>query len=202
MAGVSRYNAGGDEGNILKNKLGITDPNVLGDFETILLTDSYEHFINLLSQNKLELDLNLLFTIHEYFLEPLYTWAGKIRTVNISKGDAFFAPAQNIESSLKQFEPTFEKNKPNPEDSKEEVAKKLAFIHCELNVIHPFREGNGRTLRLFLDLLTVQAGYEAVDFKKIPNEEFINACRKGMLQDYEPMETIYVRLLHKTTLSP
>ena len=199
MAGVSRYNAGGDEADILKNKLGIKDPKELEDLETLLLTDAYEHFLQLLGENNLKLNLDLLFELHNYFLGTLYTWAGKIRTVNISKGDAFFAPAQNIESALQQFKSEFEKNKPTAKDSKEEIAKKLALIHCELNVIHPFREGNGRTLRLFLDLLTLNVDYEGVDFKKIPNEEFIDACKYGMLQNYEPMENIYMRLLRKTT---
>jgi len=199
MAGVSRYNAGGDEADILKNKLGITDPNELGDFETILLTDSYEHFLDLLSQNKVKLDLNLFFAIHKYFLEPLYSWAGKIRTVNISKENTAFASAQNIEASLKQLSLEFEANKPNPNDSKATLAEKLAFLHCELNAIHPFREGNGRTIRLFLDLLTIHAGYEAVDFKSIPDEEYLNACKAGMLQNYEPMEVIYSKLLRITT---
>lgn len=199
MVGVSRYNAGGDETDILKNKLGITDPNELGDFETILLADSYEHFLELLSQNKLKLDLNLLFTIHKYFLEPLYSWAGKIRTVNISKENTAFASAQNIEASLKQLSPEFEANQTDPNDSKATLAKKLAFLHCELNAIHPFREGNGRTIRFFLDLLTTHAGYESVDFKSIPDEEYLNACKAGMLQNYEPMEAIYNKLLRKTT---
>lgn len=199
MAGASRYNAEGDEADILKNKLGIKDPKELEDLETLLLTDAYEHFLQLLSENKLKLNLDLLFELHKYFLGTLYTWAGKIRTVNISKGDAFFAPAQNIESALKQFESEFEKNKPAAKDSKGNTAKKLALIHCELNVIHPFREGNGRTLRLFLDLLTMNVGYEAVDFKKIPDEEFIDACKHGMLQNYEPMKKLYLRLLRKIT---
>jgi cell filamentation protein len=198
MVGASRYNAGGDEADILKNKLGIKDPEELEDLETLLLTDAYEHFLQLLSENKLKLNLDLLFELHNYFLGTLYTWAGKIRTVNISKGDTFFAPAQNIESALKQFESEFVKNTPTVKDSKEETAKKLALIHCELNVI-PFREGNGRTLRLFLDLLTMNVGYEAVDFKKISDEEFIDACKHGMLQEYKPMEAIYMRLLRKTT---
>lgn len=195
----SRYNTGGDESDVSKNKLGITDPKALGNVETVLLRDAYSHFFKLLHEAKLKLELNLLFEIHEYFFTHLYTWAGKIRTVNISKGDAFFAPAQNIESALKQFESEFQKNRPGQKDSRQEIGKKLAFLHCELNVIHPFREGNGRTLRLFLDLLTVHAGYEVVTFKKIPNKEFIKACREGMLQNYEPMENIYSRLLCKTT---
>ncbi len=118
----SRYSTGGDEADVTKNKLGITDLKVLGNAETVLLSDAYKHFFKLLHEAKLKLELKLLFEIHEYFLGHLYTWAGKIRTVN---------------------------------------------------VIHPFREGNGRTLRLFLDLLTVNAGYEVVSFKKIPNKEFI-----------------------------
>lgn len=197
MVGVSRYSTGGNEVNILENKLGITDSKELGEYETLLLTDSYSHFLELLSENKLDFGLSLIFEIHQYFLGTLYTWAGKIRTVNISKGDTFFIPAQNIEKALKQLNPEFEKNKPNTQDSKEEIAKKLAFIHCELNAIHPFREGNGRTLRLFLDLLTVNAGYEAVDFTEISNGKFIDACRKGMVQNYEPMESIYMKLLGK-----
>lgn len=199
MVGVSRYNVGGDETDILKNKLGVKDAKELEDLETALLTDSYDHFIELLSRNKLTFDINLLFKIHNYFLGHLYHWAGKIRVVNISKGDAFFAPAQNIESALQQFEAEFKKIIPNYEDSKEEIAEKLALIHCELNVIHPFREGNGRTLRLFLDLLTMRVEYEAVDFDKIPDEEFIDACRHGMLKNYEPMKQLYLKLLRKIT---
>jgi len=199
MAGVSRYDVGGDEVDILQNKLGVKDLKDLEDLETLLLTDSYEYFLNLLGEDKIKLNLGLLFKIHDYFLGTLYAWAGKIRTVNISKGETLFAPPQNIESALKQFESDFEKNKPKQEDSLADVARKLALIHCELNAIHPFREGNGRTLRLFLDILTVGAGYEAVDFKKIPTTEFIEACRKGMVQNYKSMENIYTKLLRKLT---
>lgn len=198
MAGVSRYSTGGDESDLFKNKLGITDIKELQYTEAVLLRDAYDCFLVLLNQGKLKFSLSLLFKIHDYFLGTIYSWAGKIRTVNISKEDTFFIPAQNIENALKQFESDFKKNKPTHKDSKKEISKKLAFIHCELNVIHPFREGNGRTLRLFLDLLTIQAGYKAVDFKKISNKEYIDACQKGMLKNYEPMEKIYIKLLLKT----
>lgn len=199
MGGASRYSTGGDEGDILKNKLGIKGVKELEDAETVLLTDAYAHFLELLSKGKFIINLGLIFDLHEYFLGPLYTWAGKIRTVNISKDGTLFAPAQHIESALRQFEPDFEKNKPRAADSKKEIAKKLAFIHCELNVIHPFREGNGRTLRLLLDLLTVQAGYEPIDFTKISDETYIKACQRGMLQNYRLMEKIYLSLLSQTT---
>jgi cell filamentation protein len=66
-----------------------------------------------------------------------------------------------------------------------------------MNAIHPFREGNGRTLRLFLDLLAGNAGYEPVDFTQVPDEKYIEACRRGMIQEYEQMEKLYSSLLGK-----
>lgn len=94
MDAVSRYNVGGDEADILKNKLVITNPKELEDAETVLLTDSYDYFLKLLRRGKLKFNLKLLFEIHAYFLGTLYTWAGKIRHVNISKNNAFFTPAK------------------------------------------------------------------------------------------------------------
>ena len=198
MVVVSRYSAGGDEADIFKNKLGITDLKELQDAETVLLTDAYDHYLELFESGKLMIKFDLLFELHEYFLGKLYTWAGKIRTVNISKNDAVFASAKHLENALKIFKSDFEKNKPYLGDSKQDLARKLAFIHCELNVIHPFREGNGRTLRLFLDLLAVDAGYNIMDFAEVSHEKYIDACQKGMIQDYVAMEKIYFKLLHKT----
>lgn len=199
MVVVSRYDTGGDESDILRNKMGITDIKELEYTEAVLLRDAYDHFFELLRTRKLKLDLGSLFEIHKYFLGTLYTWAGKVRTVNISKNNAIFAPAKHIEIALKQFELDFESNRPNQEDSKQNAAKKLAFLHCELNVIHPFREGNGRTLRLFLDLLGLDAGYMPVKFTTIEDEIYLEACRRGMIQDYRQMEELYSSLLEKTT---
>lgn len=195
MVGVSRYDAGGDEADVLKNKLGLKTLKELGDAETVLLRDAYDHFLELFHAGKLGLNFDLLFQLHDYFLGPLYSWAGKLRTVNISKNNAVFVPAQHLQNALKELKGGFKKNKPNRGDSVEILARKLAFLHCELNVIHPFREGNGRTIRLFLDLLAVDAGYEAVDFTKVSEEVYLDACRRGMLQDYEAMEALCRKLL-------
>lgn len=197
MAEPSRYNVGGDEADVTKNKLGITDPKELGDAETVLLTDAYDHFLKLLRNGKLELSLDLLFILHQYFLGPLYTWAGKVRTVNISKGTMLFMPPHQIEKALKEFGVEFEKNKPATMDTKHEIARKIAFLHCELNVIHPFREGNGRTIRLFIDLLLEACGYEGLDFRKVHEKGYISACRRGTLRDYKPIEKLFCGLLKK-----
>lgn len=193
----SRYSTDGDEADITRNKLGITDPKELGDAETVLLTDSYTHFFGVLDKGKIDLKLSLLFELHKHFLGTLYGWAGKVRTVNISKGTMLFMPPHLIEKALKDFSIEFEKNKPHKGDSKREIARKTAFLHCELNVIHPFREGNGRTIRLFIDLLLEDCGYQGLDFTHVSEESYITACRKGTLKDYQPMEKIFYRLLKK-----
>jgi cell filamentation protein len=197
MVAASRYNVGGNEADVMKNKLDITDPKELGDAETVLLTDAYDHFLELLKNGKLKLNLGLLFDLHKYFLGPLYIWAGKIRTVNLSKGTMLFMPPNQIEKALEDFKVDFEDNKPQKSDSKAIIAKKTAFLYCELNVIHPFREGNGRATRLFIDLLLENCGYEGLDFTKIPGDQYIAACRKGTLRDYKFMEEIVLQLLKK-----
>lgn len=197
MVVVSRYNVGGDEGDVTQNKLGITDLKELGDAETVLLTDAYDHFLMLLRQRKLDLKLSLILELHEYFMGTLYAWAGKIRTVNLSKGTMLFMPPHQIKGALKDFEIEFEKHKPHEDDSKEEIIRKIAFLYCELNVIHPFREGNGRTIRLFIDLLLANCGYQGLDFRKISQDEYISACRSGTLKKYEMMEGIFRGVLRK-----
>ncbi len=117
--------------------------------------------------------------------------------MNISKDDVLFAPAEYLEQSLKLFETEFSKLLPSSTDSKKFVANKLAVIHNELNALHPFREGNGRTIRLFLDLITVYVGYEPIDWSKSSHEKYIQACKNGMVTEHWTMEKIIFRGLKK-----
>ncbi len=197
MVAHSRYNAGGDESNVLKNKLNIEDPNQLGRAESILLSDTDKHFSELLEQHQLQIELALLFDIHQYFLGTLYTWAGKFRTVEISKNGMMFCSSNYLAQSMKDFEKVFKQNIPIEKDSKSIVSSKLAVIHCELNAIHPFREGNGRTIRLFLDLIAGSIGYQPIDWSKSTQKEYMNACVKGMQQNYTPMQKVIYKGLKK-----
>lgn len=182
MAEASRYNVGGDEAasEILKNKLGIKDQKALEDTETVLLSDSYEYFLEQLESAKLKFSVDLIFEIHKYFLGTLYSWAGKTRNVQISKDGVLFCKAEHIESSMKGFDKLFKKQLPKNNDNKSVFAEKLAIIHCEFNAIHPFREGNGRTIRLFMDLLALENDYELIDFGKTKKKTYIEACIAGM----------------------
>ena len=108
MAGHSRYHVSDENSGIskgvLKNKLGIKSKTKLNEAETLLLADTYIHFFELLKQGGIKFDLSLLFSIHKYFFDPLYVWAGKTRTVNISKDDILFAPVKYIDKALKELE--------------------------------------------------------------------------------------------------
>lgn len=198
MAERSRYSVKDDViGGVLENKLGITDQNVLVDTETILLSDTYTHFFGLLEKGKISFDLPLFFSIHRYFLDTLYSWAGKVRTVQISKDGILFAPVEHIEAALENFERILGENIPSIDDTKRIVVKKIAFIHNEFNAIHPFREGNGRTVRLFLDLLVVRCGYMMIDYSLVTRERYFFACAAGVRGDHLPMERIMLRCLHR-----
>lgn len=193
MVEPSRYSVSGDESakdGILKNKLDIKDQRALEDTETILLNDTYNHFLELLQNDKLNFNIKLLFDIHRYFLETLYSWAGKVRTVEISKNGVLFCASFQVKKAMEDFEKILNKNLPTFKDTKDEVSEKLSIIHCEFNAIHPFREGNGRTIRLFLDLIAVNSGFNLIDFEKTSPEDYIKACKFGMNMDYSEMATI------------
>ncbi|MBU1019233.1 MAG: Fic family protein [Patescibacteria group bacterium] len=197
MVEPSRYDIGGDEGDILKNKLGITDQKTLEDTETLLLVDAYELFFDKLEGEELVFDLDLIFEIHAFFLGPLYSWAGKVRTVEISKNGVLFASSLHINQSLEFFDKILKKELPKPSEPKKVVAKKLAILHCEFNAIHPFREGNGRTIRLFFDLIAVHCGFNIIDFGETKKNIYIAACIAGMKQDYTKMEQLIYEILKK-----
>lgn len=200
MVEPSRYNIPGDEsvkGGVLKNILNIKDQKTLDDTETILLNDTYNNFLELLQKREFTFNTKLIFDIHKYFLGTLYSWAGRIRTVEISKNDVLFCASSQIKKSLEDFEKILKKIFPSEKDVKKEVAKKLSIIHCEFNAIHPFREGNGRTIRLFLDLVAVNLGFNLIDFTRTSPQNYIKACKLGMNMNYNEMEKIITMGLKK-----
>ena len=199
MAEASRYNVGGDEAasEILKNKLRIKDQKALEDTETVLLSDTYEYFLEKQELGKMKFDTDLIFDIHKYFLGTLYSWAGKTRNVQISKDGVLFCKAEHIESAMKDFNKLMKKLLTKKPINKSDFAEKLAIIHCEFNAIHPFREGNGRTIRLFLDLLALENGYDLIDFGKTTKKAYIEACIAGMSGDCSKMKSVIYKGLKR-----
>lgn len=198
MAELSRYNVSDEQagisGGVFKNKLGYTNQKELDDAETILQSDAYQHFFDLSQRRELIFNVQLLFEMHEYFFETLYTWAGSVRTVDISKGEMLFAPVQHLSTTLEELDRILQMNIPTSTEPVAKIAKKISVIHNEFNVVHPFRDGNGRTIRLFLDVLVHTLGFEPINYGD--RKEYLVACIAGALKNHKPMQTIIELGLH------
>lgn len=112
--------------------------------------------------------------IHEFLFSEIYDFAGKIRTVNIKKGNFQFAPVMYLERSLKHIDQL-------PQTSFEEIIKK----YVEMNIAHPFREGNGRTTRIWLALILKKELQKVIDWNLINKENYLSAMERSPINDLE-----------------
>lgn len=181
---------------VLENKLGITDPAELEAREYDITAQRISEI--LLSKIPEKPDFNYLLELHRRLFEDVYDFAGKTRTVNISKPDSpvpfcyadFILPESErifVELARSNFLVGLEK---------EEFIGKLAWLSSELNALHPFREGNGRTTRLYLMLLSKKVGY-ILDFNLIIRDRILDADRVAFAGDLEPLKNLYSRIVQK-----
>ena len=122
--------------------------------------------------------------IHQYLFQDLYPFAGEIRKVNLAKGNFRFAPLMYLEESLQNIEKM-------PQSSYEEIVEK----YVEMNIAHPFREGNGRSARIWLDLIFKKELKQVVDWSKIDKEEYLMAMERSPIKDTE------IKVLLKSALT-
>ncbi|MGF1681465.1 putative adenosine monophosphate-protein transferase Fic [Photobacterium minamisatsumaniensis] len=137
--------------------------------------------------------LEYLQTIHQTLFQDLYAWAGKVRQVDITKGETRFCHWQNIARETDKLlgalrNETFLCNLPL-----DEFIARIAHYYCELNVIHPFREGNGRVQRIFFEILAINAGYE-VCWEGINLKEWVEANQAGYFGLLQPLEILFARI--------
>lgn len=112
--------------------------------------------------------------IHAYLFENIYHFAGKIREVNIAKGNFRFAPLMYLEASLKHIDTM-------PHSNFDEIIEK----YVEINIAHPFREGNGRATRIWLDLILKTEIKQVVDWNRVDKEEYLSAMQRSVVKDVE-----------------
>ena len=177
--------------NILKNKLNIIDNKELLDEAEMQIT-AFKILDLKMKPLRGNLDFNHLMYIHKYIFEDIYTWAGKTRSVNIAKGNQF-CNCVFIEDKLNELFLEIKEDKYLITMTKEQVIKKLSYYLSELNAIHPFREGNGRTQRIFIEYLSNIAGFH-VDFSEITAEEMIEASVDSFLKNYNKMDKIFEKI--------
>ena len=112
--------------------------------------------------------------IHSYLFEDIYDFAGKTREVNISKGGFRFAPVMYLKQSLEHIDTMAQSNF-------DEIIEK----YVEMNIAHPFREGNGRATRIWLDLILKQEIKKVIDWNKVDKEEYLSSMQRSVVKDIE-----------------
>lgn len=160
---------------ILDNKLGITNPSLFAREEEKI---SKKRAIELFETGMLDSleagTFSSLQTIHKYLFQDIYDFAGKVRTVNISKGYFRFAPVMYLEISLKYIDNM-------PQSSFYEIIEK----YVEMNIAHPFREGNGRSTRIWLDCILKKELTKVIDWSRVDKNDYLMAMERSPVKDIE-----------------
>jgi cell filamentation protein len=142
-----------DKNGVLYNLANIDNENVLLAYESLKVSKRAED----LFENPIKIkDSNTLLTIHHYLFQDVYEWAGKVRTVNISKNGKPFFQGERFHIAFQYIDSLLEQYRVIPQNNTQDLAQKLAEILDNINFLHPFREGNGRTQREFLRLLALE----------------------------------------------
>ncbi len=177
---------------VLKNKLNIMNIEKLQTYEAkITAAKSLGLRKSGITGN---FDSNHIKQIHKYLFEDVYPFAGQFRTENIAKGEFRFAQFEYIETELEGLLNKLKKEEYLQGLNKKDLATKLAYYLAELNVLHPFREGNGRTNREFIRQLALKNGYQ-LDLKKAKAEEILEASIESIVDTRKLEEIIYECLL-------
>lgn len=159
----------------LENKLGIKDSSELArEEERISKIQAIKLFErNVIRESEVGTFVGLS-KIHKFLFSEIYDFAGKIRTVNIAKGNFRFAPVMYLEAALKHIDAM-------PQSNYDEIIEK----YVEMNVAHPFREGNGRSMRIWLDLILKKELKLVVDWSRIDKEDYLLAMERSPVKDVE-----------------
>lgn len=159
----------------LENKLGITDSAELARVEEKLTkkkaAELFESgYLNSLNSGTYE----SLAKIHKYLFEDIYVFVGKIRDINIAKGNFRFASVMYLQAALENVEKM-------PQSTFDEIIEK----YVEMNIAHPFREGNGRSTRIWLDLMLKKEIGLVIDWSKVDKDDYLLAMERSPIKDIE-----------------
>ena len=169
----------------LENKLGLTSSADLArEEERLSKKKAVELFENGVLDTLPAGKFTTLQTIHKYLFEDIYDFAGKLRAVNLAKGNFRFAPLMYLEAALVNI------NK-MPQSTFDEIIEK----YVEMNIAHPFREGNGRSTRIWLDHILKNKIGKVVDWSKVDKEDYLLAMERSPIKDVE------IKVLLKAALS-
>jgi len=187
-----------DNSDVPINRLDIKDSTVIHRLENDLLDEAYRVFETELNENTV-FDEHYFMELHQRTFESLYDWAGKYRGFNMAKGDSRFCQGAYVEQESKKLfiklvnDEVFQNT-----DNRRELANKIAYYKCDLIMIHPFAELNGRTTRMFFDMIAFSKGYQFIDYSTITPKEYIDASIECVqYADCRSFEKIIYDGLHK-----
>lgn len=179
-----------DNTNVLINKLNITDDANLEQAEQDITLATRE----LINFTPPPYDFNHLKDIHRIIFSPIYQWAGEVRTIDISKDDTRFCNANRIEPEAAKIFANLDNQNYFVDLSKELLIKHLAILYDDINVLHPFREGNGRTQRVFFEHIMLNCGY-GVDWLQVTKDEWLKANQRAYYGHHSLLEQIFERVI-------
>ena len=191
----------GSHGRVLRNLLGLASKRALDLAEAQALVQAQEKWYRQLTQQT-RFSAKLICQMHRDWLEGIYSWAGQYRTVELAKAGFRWPPAERVAANMATFERTTLKQAtpclPQPLD---ELTVRLAAVHSELLLIHPFRDGNGRLARWLADIMAAQAGYPTPAYgfsgkgSTARREEYLEGLKKGYRADYRPSADFFLKAI-------
>jgi cell filamentation protein len=172
---------------VLENKLNISNQVELARAEEKISKQKARQFFDTKEINKIEVGTFAgLSQIHRILFENIYNFAGKIREVNIAKGNFRFAPLMYLKQSLEHIDAM-------PQGSFNEIIEK----YVEMNIAHPFREGNGRAMRIWLDVMLKANIKQVIDWNLVDKESYLSAMERSVVKDTEIKQLLKVALTDK-----
>jgi cell filamentation protein len=185
-----KYQTPQSQSDILPNLLGLklAEDIALSEFEGFLKA---EIILTEKLSSRTKFDVSYILKIHKLSLGHLYSFAGRYRDVNLSKGGFPFAAAMFLSETMNTFDKEVMLKLAKKYKNRQEVIADISKVHGDLLLIHPFREGNGRTARILANLMSRKQGYGSLLFDKVGKKEFefyVSAVQLSANKDYSKME--------------
>lgn len=191
----------GSRDRVLANKLGIVRVREMQQAESEALLSLMDALVDEVSDRH-RFTSKDIGAYHRRWLGEIYRWAGEYRHVNMGKGGFQFASAHLIPRLMADFDSNvLSKETPCVGMDQDRLVRALARTHAEFILIHPFREGNGRLVRLLNSLMAFQAGLPALDYGGIrgaKKREYISAIHAALDSNYEPLEAVFRAVIRRT----
>lgn len=180
---------------VLKNKFGEKDPKKLEILEKRSTIRGWIKLQNeLIASPNLKLDAALIKKIHKNLFEDVYDWAGEYRTVNIVKGKTMFANALYVPAALEDLVTKLNRDIASKSITANNISEKLAYYYGELNMIHPFREGNGRTQKIFIEKVADKLGY-SLQLEKVDSKKLLEVTIESVNGTGRPLKKVFEEVI-------